>query len=154
MKCGYKRVISSFIDGELGGEKAVFLKEHLKECAACKEEIEVLKSIKSAFSCEPDYKVRGDFTETVIASLPERRANFREKLDWWMDEVLPLGKKLIPVPLVLTAALIFFIAFNAVTPNFITLEEVLLSNHFTLEEEIVLTDARLSDEIALELLVK
>jgi len=154
MKCNYAFLVSRFIDGELDEERIVFLKEHLKLCRVCGEEFEVLTKMKSMFTQKLDYNVSSDFTDRVLSSLPDRKFNLKERFDIWVDDIFPVARKLVPVPLILATLLILFITTQYKTVLPVTIEDVLLGNHFTQEEMLILSDNQLSKEVALELLIK
>lgn len=154
MKCKYMSLLSLFIDKELDEERASIIKEHLKSCGVCKEEFQVLSEIKFAFTPELNYTVSSDFTDRVLASLPERKISILERFSMWVDDIFPLAKRLVPIPLVLATLLILFISVQPETVTPVSIREALLENNFSQEEMLILGDSKLSSEIALELILK
>jgi anti-sigma factor RsiW len=76
MKCkSASRLISQYIDDELGpDEKATFLL-HIQGCAACKERIEEIRSVHQMFAAAARFSAPHGFATRVMANLEtEERA--------------------------------------------------------------------------------
>ena len=71
-----KRLIPAFVDGELPGEKAQRLDEHLAECAACRKELSALRATMSALDAWTGIEPRLGYAD-LRARIEARQARWR-----------------------------------------------------------------------------
>ncbi|UCC94912.1 MAG: DUF4349 domain-containing protein, partial [Candidatus Omnitrophota bacterium] len=60
-----KRLISSYIDGELTPQEKMLVEKHIQECGACKKYLENLKMTRSSLKKWRDEEVSGDLAQRI-----------------------------------------------------------------------------------------
>ncbi len=63
--------LSSYLDGELSAEERAAVEEHLAGCAACREELELLRATLDALHDLPVLPAPGGFADAVLGRIPE-----------------------------------------------------------------------------------
>jgi predicted anti-sigma-YlaC factor YlaD len=71
-----KRLIPTFVDGELSGEKAQHLDEHLADCTACRKELSDLRATMSALDAWTEIEPRLGYAD-LRARIEGRQAGWR-----------------------------------------------------------------------------
>ncbi len=71
--------IYSFYDGELPLSEELSVKQHLDECAECRELIEDWRTLSKKFFSPPLLESSEEFVERVMAQIEEPR------LPWFLD---------------------------------------------------------------------
>jgi len=105
-----RKLLSAFLDGELPGDEYRRVQAHLESCAACREELESLASVKRVMSSAPRRSAPGDLVSTLqrrYRPLPERP---------WMErlkERLAAPRVWVPVGALALAALAVALLFGS-----------------------------------------
>ena len=68
-KCGYIQKINAYIDGELSKKDFEEIKEHLKNCRFCQNEIRKLNSINQFLSSYKNNEVPEYLNQRILASV-------------------------------------------------------------------------------------
>ncbi len=66
-----QELLSSYVDGDLSPEQRRLVEEHLERCAACREDLHLLRETLDALHDLPDLRAPAGFTEAVLARLGE-----------------------------------------------------------------------------------
>jgi anti-sigma factor RsiW len=70
MKClKSKKIISSYIDGELSMDEKVLLESHMNECSSCSRELEEMKSLHELFVNAEKFNAPYGFDTRVMANV-------------------------------------------------------------------------------------
>ena len=72
-----RKLLSSFMDGELSGEEYRRVQTHLDSCAACRAELESLSSVKRVLSESPRFRAPSDLVQTL-----QRRCRPVDERSW------------------------------------------------------------------------
>jgi len=100
-------LFSDFFDGELGPDKAKFVRSHLEECGSCRESYSSYEETFRMVRDLPSITVSDSFETRLNGTI--RRAEERPKRSWWSD----FARIPIPAPLGAAAILLLSIfAFN------------------------------------------
>jgi anti-sigma factor (TIGR02949 family) len=74
MKCPFHQHLSPYLDGELDGLKAKKMKGHLKACAACQEELNLLFEIRTSLKqAAASAKAPASLKEKILGEAPQAR---------------------------------------------------------------------------------
>lgn len=78
----YDELMNKLLDGEATPEEERIFHNHLRDCASCKEEYELLTDTLKELQLQTHIKAPEGFTEAVIAKLPKER----QQVKWmrWM----------------------------------------------------------------------
>lgn len=77
--------LSAYLDGELGGQECLQVREHLCGCRDCRAEEQQLRSLKQMLRGLPNYAPSPDFENKLVANVmqkAERRSVFAWNMDW------------------------------------------------------------------------
>jgi len=81
MKCPVvKNMLSEFIDDELAPEQKEAVNLHLRECAACRMEVEELRAVHDLFASVERFSAPYGFSTRVMANLEEVRESIWSRL--------------------------------------------------------------------------
>ena len=69
MRCSQRKLISSYIDGELNEDKRSLLESHLNGCRECARELEELQKIHMLFPDAETFKAPHGFSTRVLANI-------------------------------------------------------------------------------------
>ncbi len=98
-----KMLLSSYIDGELTKKEADIVKEHIKICHLCRQEIEDLKKIKRLFSYKEKIKLPPFFETRLFNRI------YKEKFPVDIfKEFINVAKRTVSIEIV---SLVFILAF-------------------------------------------
>jgi len=74
MKClKSKKIISSYVDGELSMDEKVLLESHMNECSSCSRELEEMKSLHELFVNAEKFNAPYGFDTRVMANVNQCR---------------------------------------------------------------------------------
>ena len=139
MKCKYSKLINKYFDGELEASKDKEIFTHLYQCLECRNQVELLKTVKGLLRRYEPIKSDNNFTFRVLDEIENRFSK------GWAFLVKPLAVKLIPA-LALVLVVLSFISFSGMNKDkTVSLEEVLLASNYTSNEKIVLSSDNLSE---------
>ena len=104
---GEGELISAYLDGELSGEEAGAVQEHISSCPVCREEHASLRTAKSLLARAP----RRAMPPELVAQIEGRlmRPLWRQVL----DKLLPPGPVMVPAGAFAAAALLAMVWFGA-----------------------------------------
>jgi anti-sigma factor RsiW len=105
-----KTLLSEFIDDELAEEQKEAVNLHLRECAACRMEVEELRAVHDLFASTERFSAPYGFSTRVMASLEEVRDSF-----WSRLFARPVFVKAIEVAFALIIVIIGFVSGSALT---------------------------------------
>jgi predicted anti-sigma-YlaC factor YlaD len=77
--------LSAYLDGELGGQECLQVREHLCGCRDCRAEEQQLRSLKQMLRGLPTYAPSPEFENKLVSNVmqkAERRSVFAWNLDW------------------------------------------------------------------------
>ena len=77
--------LSAYLDGELGGQESLELRDHLGQCSHCQAEEQQLRKLKQLLRGLPQYQPSTDFEDRLVANVfakAERRPLFAFSFDW------------------------------------------------------------------------
>ena len=81
MKCqAAKEMFSEYIEDELISEQRSIVDRHLQECAACKDEMEELLTVRELFASAERFSAPVGFSTRVMANLPETEESLWSRL--------------------------------------------------------------------------
>jgi len=72
MGCSKRKLISSYIDGELNKDKRRLLESHLSGCSECARELEELQKIHMLLAGAEPFKAPRGFSTRVLANIREK----------------------------------------------------------------------------------
>lgn len=72
MRCSKRKLISSYIDGELNEDKRSLLESHLNGCRECAGELEELQKIHALFADAEAFKAPYGFSTRVLANIRKK----------------------------------------------------------------------------------
>lgn len=104
-----KRLLSSYIDKELGYADDLRIKRHLDKCPLCRQELSELLSLKEDFLKQPRKHLPPDYLICRLRDKIAEESKAEEKFS--LVELGSLSRKLIPVPvgvIVLSAVLLIY----------------------------------------------
>ena len=78
----YAALLDAFIDGECSPEEAERVREHLKTCPACQNEVEMALAIRDAFPDAEDVEVPAAFSASVMEAIRSGGAPRIRKRPW------------------------------------------------------------------------
>jgi anti-sigma factor RsiW len=67
MNCPKSKLLSEYLDNELGSPDKISFEQHLQSCPVCFEELEDLKKIQVSFATTERYKAPYGFSTRVLA---------------------------------------------------------------------------------------
>jgi anti-sigma factor RsiW len=88
-----RRLISSYVDGEISKRERELLESHIKDCRACSKEVEKLRDVRGLFAHSERFSAPHGFSTRVLANV---EANKTGGFQW-----IPLLKKFAGVIVVL-----------------------------------------------------
>ena len=95
-----KKILGGYLDKELTDKRIIGLtEEHLKKCAACKQELNSLILIKKLMLQKEGLSAREDFWARLKNRLETRPAPLTVQ---WVSRSENLAKRLIPIPIAIT----------------------------------------------------
>jgi predicted anti-sigma-YlaC factor YlaD len=77
--------LSAYLDGELGGQECLQVREHLCGCRDCRAEEQQLRSLKQMLRGLPTYTPSHDFEDRLVANVMDKaegRRVFAWNLNW------------------------------------------------------------------------
>lgn len=90
--------LNAYLDGELSGQMAARVREHLQACPRCAEEMDELRLVKRTLDAVPGAALAPDFA-TRIRKQAEERQKARTRL-------IPIGLRLVRLPAAIAATLL------------------------------------------------
>jgi anti-sigma factor RsiW len=105
-----KNMLSEFIDDELAPERQEAVGLHLRECAACRMEVEGLRAVHGLFASAERFSAPYGFSTRVMANLEETRESI-----WGRLFARPVFVKAIEVAFALIIVIIGLVSGNALT---------------------------------------
>ena len=94
----YAALLDPYVDGELSGEEAARVREHVAECSGCRTYVEGALAIRAAFPDVEETAVPEGFAEGVMAAVRKSEERKREKAvtairknRYWKRVLLPLA---------------------------------------------------------------
>ncbi|MBP7735523.1 MAG: zf-HC2 domain-containing protein [Spirochaetes bacterium] len=92
MKCdNIKLLLADYLEGNLSASDTALVKEHLKNCADCREELQFLKKYMKKIEAFPSVKAPDDFLEQLHARIGETgRGSLVKKLFYPLKIKVPL----------------------------------------------------------------
>jgi anti-sigma factor RsiW len=76
------RGLQEYVDGQLGQAEAKAVEDHLATCAACREELALLRQVDDALARQPILAEPADLTARIMAQVAQLPAPFRLR---WED---------------------------------------------------------------------
>ncbi len=107
---GDSELISAYLDGELSGEEAQALREHISSCSSCREEHSSLRATKSFLARAP----RRAMPPELVSQIESRLA--RPLWKQVLDRILPPMHVLVPTGAFAAAALVAAVWFGTHRP--------------------------------------
>ncbi|WP_227940202.1 anti-sigma factor family protein [Alkalihalobacillus deserti] len=128
MKCKqyYEDLIQNVLDGDATEEEKKILDQHLKECAFCRQHLHELKKVIAFVQSSSHIEAPLDFTETVMANLPERKQVSKWK-QWTRKH-----------PLLISAAVFFLLMITSISSLWNSGEEQVVvsgSGHVQIDQD-------------------
>ncbi len=89
MRCSeVQAVLQAYVVRELEPEQRRFVDSHLVDCSDCQRELAMLSAVVSSLDHQPIMEPSPEFTERVLAALPERSGAVPSP--WWSLALVPL----------------------------------------------------------------
>ena len=104
-------LLSAYIDGELNGVEMLAVREHLGECAACRQEYESLRATKQLLCRLQNVAARDDLPKTICSRLDEIETPAYLRL--WADLTSGFRGKLSPAFATVAAVSVAFLLVGA-----------------------------------------
>ena len=125
MRCKkVRQKLGAYLDGELKQRQKELIKEHLKKCADCRQELTFLAQLSEILKKWKEVECSDEFETNIWQSISlekEKRFSFQNAL-WWAEQIfLPVG-----IAIILIAGVVFLNDF---------LSENFSPQTFDLEEE-------------------
>jgi len=119
-----RQKLGAYLDGELKQRQKELIKEHLKKCADCRQELTFLAQLSEILKKWKEVECSDEFETNIWQSISlekEKRFSFQNAL-WWAEQIfLPVG-----IAIILIAGVVFLNDF---------LSENFSPQTFDLEEE-------------------
>jgi predicted anti-sigma-YlaC factor YlaD len=77
--------LSAYLDGELGGQESLRVREHLGGCVECRDEEQHLRSLKHILRGLPTYAPSAEFESRLVAHVmarPQSRSILSLRFNW------------------------------------------------------------------------
>jgi len=109
-----KRMLSRYLDKEIGGEDSVMIEAHLANCTQCSKELSELTRLKGIVSGVTRITLPQDYLVSRIRdSIMRTRC---EERVFSLSDIGNFARKLIPLPIGILVASIVFLVFISVQP--------------------------------------
>jgi anti-sigma factor RsiW len=120
MKCSQiRKMISPYVDEELRPEHRRAFTAHIRECAACKKELENMQSVHELFASAESYSAPSGFATRVMENLEETEETAYSRL-WRFLTVQPFFLRTAEVTFALIVVMIGVISGNLLVRDRIT----------------------------------
>lgn len=90
----FAALLDAYVDGELSGEEAARVRDHLETCAGCRRYVDDALAIRAAFPEVEETEVPEGFADGVMAVVREaenRRSGAQRRVLYWRKILLPLA---------------------------------------------------------------
>ena len=87
----YAALLDAFIDGECSPEEAEQVREHLKTCSACRNEVEMALAMRDAFPDAEDTEVPAAFSAGVMEAIRSGRSTRNRRSIPWKRALVSLA---------------------------------------------------------------
>ena len=95
MKCSQvKKKLTAYLDGEVSENEQEIISEHMKSCAACRQELEALRTVSRSLDEVADVEVTPYFRAHLKTRLRDEKANGGKPfsfLEWIRRATIPVA---------------------------------------------------------------
>jgi anti-sigma factor RsiW len=114
MKCSQiTKMISRYIDDDLGPEKKRLFELHAQNCSGCRKELEEIRAVHELFTSAERFPAPHGFTTRVMADLEEKEPSWL----WGLFAVRPFFLRAVEVAFALVVVIIGMISGSALVAD-------------------------------------